>query len=1292
TKLEGGGIIGVRSNSGSAELVTATGNTFTGSNISSTTELDGGGIIGVNSNSSNAKIGTIDNNKFDTTNVTATTNLNGGGVIGVLAAGSATIDKLNNNIFSETNNATTINVDGELNGGGIIGVYSESNGNAKIGTINNSRFDAAVVTSNTNLNGGGIIGVLADNGNTEIGTVTNNSFIGSEVTSAGNLDGGGMIGVHANNGNAVIDTINNNRFDTTQVTSGTELNGGGIIGVLADNGNAELVTVTANTFTGSTVSSTNNLDGGGIIGVSSESGTATIGSINNNTFGETNKETKINVGSELNGGGIIGVRSNSTKNTDYAEIDKIENDIFKSTVDVGGKLEGGGMIGVHANAGDARINKISGIEIKGSFFESTVTAATIEGGGLIGVRSESGNAMIGVINDDTFSVDTENTENPENRTGFSLNTIKTTNGHIEGGGLIGVRSDSGKATIDSIANINFSLNQIETKNGHIQGGGLIGVRSDKTAKINSISNTNFWANNVTSATWIDGGGIIGASGSAKSGSVEPHGGIGLLDHTNFLANTVKANDGQIMGGLVYSYGAAGGMTIKDSLFGGNTFTSISKNTIPNYNAKVYGTITIDTGATLYEDDTEHVVTLISTALDQSGQTGFYGNAIDENNDTTTQYRYNSFYFGTMPYVDDQQKLQQDYAAADAKLVIASEAKGTIFLLDPIMVSQDNETNNNFTFNMEVGRKDGTLSGLFIWAGKNELELLKSGKIDQGNSGTITMYAGSTTTIVDTNSFTTLFNYGELWASVFPDADSMSLNAPNYTVDLKKGAWLNVEGHNKWDLSYNNNDGKPKVNFNGDLHFNLNNTGYYNDKDAPNTYANNSIGNDIPLLTIVTPDQASMINLDGATVHLQDFLGDIPLKSGDRFYLIDAVDDDTINQKKFINENNLSNDKDSDGNFIAYARQGLTRGYYFIIDLNGEHQDDTLVDSHYLTARLRSDEAIPAKELVPPSEGRITGVSFLNHLAAPKLYDIEPQCDPCVSCDRGSQWVKTPFVSITGDWYSADTGDASRFTVRGTVFQAGLALQKKVHRGRIFLGGFFDSGYADYNTYNYIPEIKRNPDFHSDGELTATGGGVLFRRQWKNGWQFDGTVRGGNLRNKFYSNDIKIHNTDFVMRYDTDSVYYGTDLGLTHQWKIGKRQTFDLYGRYAWMYMEGDTITWNYKEIEAEGNNHLSFTETIRFNGIHSHRLTLGARYTKKRNSNVSWYLGSAYEYELDGQADGLIEGVGRFNGSALKGGYGIGEIGLIYRQNNNFQFIAGLEGYAGDRSGGNVNLSALWKW
>ncbi|MDR0390892.1 MAG: autotransporter outer membrane beta-barrel domain-containing protein, partial [Planctomycetaceae bacterium] len=1029
------------------------------------------------------------------------------------------------------------------------------------------------------------------------------------------------------------------------------------------------------------VTTAGKIEGGGIIGVNigSTIGISTIQNINNNIF----NKTKVTSANTIEGGGIIGVRTT----TGFATLENLQNNTFTdTTIDItNGNLEGGGIIGVRAdnisNDAFAAIRTIDNLKI---YSAKVQNVDKLEGGGIVGVRANAGNAFIEEISAMTFGGDLITTN-------ISANTI-------EGGGVIGVRSESGNATINSITNSDFYTITIEARDQHIQGGGIISVRSDSLAKIDRISNTQFWWNNVSSAKWIDGGGIIGASGSAKDNNKDPHGGIGLIDNVLMALNTIEAKDGQIMCGLIYSYGAAGGMIIKDSTIISNKFDSKVTGSYGgvSYNAKVYGAITIDTGSS----GTEHVVTVTSTAKKQTEATIFYDNAIYETNSigAVTPDRYNSFYFGTMPYIDGSNTVVNDFAAANAKLIIASEATGMVFLLDPIHASQQNENGKYHTFNMEVGHKNGNESGLLVWAGDNKFEILtNTGNIDTTTRGSLTMFAGSNTTLVDSNSNTTLVNYGELWSKEYEKAKSMTLEAPNYTVELKKGAWLNVEGHNYWDLSLDNNGNDPKVKFNGDLHFNLNNTKKYNDIIAPSNYTNTPNDNALPLLTIKTPDQNEMIDLNGATVHLQDFLDTQPLSSGDRFYLIDATDSNDANdaqQLKFSNADKLANDKDSDGRFVAYARQGLTRGYYFIIDLNGEFRGTGgLENTHYLTARLRSAEPMPAKELVPPAEGRITGITFLNHLVLPNLYNIDPQCDPCGDCDSGSNWVKMPFVNVSGNWYSGDTGNDSRFHVRGSVFQAGLAFQKKNHHGRLFWGVFFDSGCADYNTYNYIAEIKRSPEFRGNGELNATGGGLFVKKYLNNGWHFDGIVRGGNLRNEYYNPDINIHNTNFEMKYNTDSAYFSTELGLNRQWKIGKRRLLDAYGRYAYSYMTSNSLTWNYTTTDG---TQMSFSESVHFNAVNSHRTKLGLRYTQKRTSNLSWYLDGGYEYEFDGKADGYaydVHGhVGDFDGPKLRGGYGIGEIGLTYKKNDRFQLSTSLEGYVGKRTGGNLNFTSSWKW
>ncbi|MDR2170344.1 MAG: hypothetical protein LBP59_09395 [Planctomycetaceae bacterium] len=1250
--LFGGGIVGVNSQGGYASIESASGNYFDDVDVIVDGTILGSGVIGAaNMGTSYAKIGNVTKNIFSNINVKTTNianvinsgNLDGGGVIGIYSqSGENMLNNVTENKFYGTNNKD-IEIFGAINGGGVIGVNVEGTGSASfLPNVSGNLIQDFDVKGNAII-GGGIIGVSAKSITTNIGSFAKNTLTGNTVTSTTDITGGGIIGVYVQTGAASISSLTENNFTNSNVTTGTtnSITGGGIIGVKTNAGLASIISLTGNNFTNSNVT-TQTLKGGGIIGVEATDGYALIGELTNNVF----VSGTIKVNENLEGGGIIGVRANTN---DYASIASITNTQFSSVnVTVAGDLQGGGIIGVRANTGAASIDKISGLKAAGTFLQNTVKAETLEGGGIIGVRSDNGNATIG-----------------------------------------------------SITDANFNLHEISTTTNHIQGGGIIGVRSDSLAKINSIANTIFEFNTVTSAKWIDGGGIIGASGSAKSDTVTPHGGIGLIDGVVILGNNITATDGQIMGGLIYSYGAAGGMTIKDSFIGANKFYSTvsspgytidSSYTNGQYAAKVYGAITIDTGATLYNSDKEHVVTVTSTAKKQQDATIFYQNAIHENGQSD---RYNSFYFGTMPYVDvtDSNKVKADYAAADARLVVASSASGIVLLLDPIVVSQQNATGNNYTFNMDVGRQDGATSGLLIWAGENKFDLLKQdGSSDDANSGSITMLAGSTTTLVDKNSSTTLINYGEEWSEgEYSEVSTMQLIAPNYSVKLNKGAWLNVEGHNYWDLSKSNDN--STVNFNGDLHFNLNNTNYYDNKTTPDSYTSDPNSSKIPLLTIKTPDKDNVIDLSGATVHLQNFLGDKELVGGDRFYLIDAIDSDANNQTKFANADKLANEKDADGNFIAYARQGLLRGYNFIIDLNGEHDDASLINSHYLTARLPLSKGVPvtptpAKELVPPAEGRVTGVSFLGHLSLPNLYEIDPQCDPCGDCDSVCNWTTTPFASIRGDWYSVDTGGGSNFDVRGSVFQVGLAFQRKSSCSRLFWGVFFDSGCADYDTYNYIPEVVRSPDFRGDGELTATGGGIFVKRYIKGGWRFDGIVRGGNLRNEYYNPDVNIHDTNFEMRYDIDSAYVGVDLGLMRQWKIGKRRLFDLYGRYGWTYMAGDTITWNYETDD----NKSKYSETVRFDEINSHRIRLGARFTQRRDVKLSWYWGGGYEYEFDGKAKGYAIGVGSFDGTALRGGYGIGEIGLIYKKGDKFQLNAGLTGYAGNQKGGNIDFAATWKW
>jgi hypothetical protein len=104
---------------------------------------------------------------------------------------------------------------------------------------------------------------------------------------------------------------------------------------------------------------------------------------------------------------------------------------------------------------------------------------------------------------------------------------------------------------------------------------------------------------------------------------------------------------------------------------------------------------------------------------------------------------------------------------------------------------------------------------------------------------------------------------------------------------------------------------------------------------------------------------------------------------------------------------------------------------------------------------------------------------------------------------------------------------------------------------------------------------------------------------------------------------------------------------------------------------------------------------VEFKPIDSHRLTGGARLTRQTDMNLAWYIGGAYEHELDGTSRAVERGSGdnmSFDGVSLRGGTGVGEIGVILNPRDNLSVTFGLEGYAGQRDGGSAFASFAWRF
>ncbi|MDR1828242.1 MAG: autotransporter outer membrane beta-barrel domain-containing protein [Methylobacteriaceae bacterium] len=817
------GLIGNRNSEDStASMRAVTDNAFTNLSVTldyndKTWYLAGGGVLGLRSTAGTVEINDVSGNIFSSINVTTTgtpesTYLEGGGVIGLDAVsspadkvGHANLETLKGNYFTSIH----IKSDDLVLGGGLVGVNNNSQDDtskvqnttdytyARIGSATNNIFAGDItVSAGTSLRGGGVIGLNGlSNASVELGTLAGNVFSGVTVDAGTFIRGGGIVGL-ASNDNDVADLSGLTEPDAGADTIEKDM---ATLAAALQHAPVTLTNASDNLFLDLTVTAGTSIDGGGIIGLRSGNGLATLETANNNIF---KAQTVTVTNGSLTGGGIIGVSSQQASMAKTVTGNYFDGAVIKVS---GGNLRGGGLVG---------ISTVDGFAMSSTISDNTFTASTVDvsgritGGGFVGAGAENGEAGFDTLSGNSF-------------TGAS-GTPTVHAGAVWGGGIIGAGSLGGNATIATMrANIFKSLT-VEADH-QIMGGGIIGLRSDTMAAIGTVSADTFSGNTIKAGTYIDGGGIIGVTGASTA---DPVAGIQRIENSVFSNNTVTAANGHVLGGAVYSYGAAGGFVISDSSFLNNTFSAAIA-TPGDYDgtppdAKVYGTVTVDTGSNNPQIAGQtHVLTLEATS---GHSTIFRNNAISDAGGN----RFVSLYFGITPELTTDEETAKitvtaDPAEADASLIVDAKNGGTVALYDPIEVNQD----NGKTFNMEVKGSGGD----FIWGGDNR------GVVDA--PGAVTLDAGSTTTLLQ----------------------HMSLDATRHAFNLNSGGRLNVSGRNTMTLQ--------SASLNGTMDFNLDGTTVNDSSD--------------PLLTIHAPQPD--VSVSGATVVLSNLSAGRQLTVGDEFYLI-----------------------------------------------------------------------------------------------------------------------------------------------------------------------------------------------------------------------------------------------------------------------------------------------------------------------------------------------------------------------------------------------------------------------
>ena len=259
-----------------------------------------------------------------------------------------------------------------------------------------------------------------------------------------------------------------------------------------------------------------------------------------------------------------------------------------------------------------------------------------------------------------------------------------------------------------------------------------------------------------------------------------------------------------------------------------------------------------------------------------------------------------------------------------------------------------------------------------------------------------------------------------------------------------------------------------------------------------------------------------------------------------------------------------------------------------------------------------------------------------------------------------------FCTIGGGKTRYDTG--SRVDVDSMSLVTGLVTRVTPEW---MVAGYVEAGFGNSESSTHGTSAEGSHDYY--------GIGLASRYRFNLPFYVDGSLRFGTASTEFsgrYAEDSA--------KYDADSLYGSAHIGLGYVFDLADKVSLDVYGRYIFTYLEGDTVslgTVDHERLESEDTK--------------THTMQVGAMLRGTTPENISWRFGLTYEHVADGDAESTVftktDRVA-LNVPTFEGDSGIVDLGITMRSTptDPMALDLGLKGYAGDHQG--VTGTVTWSY